>query len=169
MTVGFALVWLVVPIVGKRVFLRVVSTIPTVMHGMTTAAATVKKAAFGRSKSPPLAVKKQLRIEALPQTLLKSPPHPFQGAGSYSCCVLGGYVVLLPPWGRLGWGFYVGWCAPLATPSELLLLAGRCLHVLLPLLLLTGCSSHVLPALLPLRRAWLRVSSSIYCVYKVMT
>ena len=52
---GFALVWLVVPIVGKRVFLRVVSTIPTVMRGMTTAAATVKKAAFGRSKSPAFA------------------------------------------------------------------------------------------------------------------
>ena len=29
------------------------------MCGMTTAAATVKKAANGRSKSPPLAVKKQ--------------------------------------------------------------------------------------------------------------
>jgi len=69
--VGFALVWQVVPTVGKRVFLRVVSTIPTVMHGMTTAAATVKKAAFGRSKSPPLAVKKQLLIEAPPQTLPK--------------------------------------------------------------------------------------------------
>ena len=60
--VGFALVWMAVPTVGKRVFLRVVSTIPTVMHGMTTAAATVKKAALGRKKSPPLAVKKQLLI-----------------------------------------------------------------------------------------------------------
>ena len=55
MTVGFALAWMAVPTVGKRVFLRVVSTIPTVMHGMTTAAATVKKAAFGRSKSPAFA------------------------------------------------------------------------------------------------------------------
>jgi len=53
--VGFALAWMVVPTVGKRVFLRVVSTIPTVMRGMTTAAATVKKAAFGRSKSPAFA------------------------------------------------------------------------------------------------------------------
>jgi len=67
--VGFALAWLVVPTVGKRVFLRVVSTIPTVMHGMTTAAATVKKAAFGRSKSPPLAVKKQLLIGRLSPAL----------------------------------------------------------------------------------------------------
>ena len=55
MTVGFALVCTVAPIVGKRVFLRVVSTISTVMHGITTAAATVKKAAFGRSKSPAFA------------------------------------------------------------------------------------------------------------------
>ena len=41
--VGFALVWIVVPTVGKRVFLRVVSTIPTVMRCMTPSAATVKK------------------------------------------------------------------------------------------------------------------------------
>ena len=44
-----------VPTVGKRVFLRAVSTIPTVMHGMTPSAATVKKAAYGRSKSPAFA------------------------------------------------------------------------------------------------------------------
>ena len=43
---GFALVWTVVPTVGKRVFLRAVSTIPTVMRRMTTASATVKKAAL---------------------------------------------------------------------------------------------------------------------------
>ena len=55
---GFALVALVVTPVGKRVFLLIVTTIPTVMHDMTQAAATVKKAAVGRSKSPPLAVKK---------------------------------------------------------------------------------------------------------------
>ena len=60
--VGFALAWQAVPTVGKRVFLLAVSAIPTVMHGMTTAAATVKKAALGRKKSPPLAVKKQLLI-----------------------------------------------------------------------------------------------------------
>ena len=47
--------WMVVPTVGKRVFLLVVSTIPTVMHGMTPSAATVKKAAYGRSKSPAFA------------------------------------------------------------------------------------------------------------------
>ena len=56
--VGFALVCTVAPIVGKRVSLCVVSAIPTIIRCMTTAAATVKKAAFGCSKSPPLAVKK---------------------------------------------------------------------------------------------------------------
>ena len=77
--IGFALAWMAVPTVGKRVFLRVVSTIPTVMRCMTTAAATVKKTAFGRSKSPPSAVKKQLLIgrlsPALPWGLLFSSVH----------------------------------------------------------------------------------------------
>ena len=52
------MVALVVTPVGKRVFLLIVPTITTVMHSMTPAAITVKKAAVGRSKSPPLAVKK---------------------------------------------------------------------------------------------------------------
>ena len=60
---GFALAWTVAPTVGKRVFLRVVSTIPTIMHRMTPSAATVKKAAFGRSKSPAFAgTKKATRV-----------------------------------------------------------------------------------------------------------
>ena len=59
---GFALVELVVTPVGKRVFLLIVTTITTVMRGMTPAATTVKKAALGRSKSPPLAVKKHLLV-----------------------------------------------------------------------------------------------------------
>ena len=67
--VGFALAWMAVPTVGKRVFLRVVSAIPTVMRGMTPAAAVVKKAANGRSRSPPLAVKKQLLIGRLSPAL----------------------------------------------------------------------------------------------------
>ena len=41
---GFALVALVVTPVGKRVFLLIVTTITTVMHDMTPAATTVKKA-----------------------------------------------------------------------------------------------------------------------------
>ena len=60
--VGFDFLWLTVTPVGKRVFLLVVSTIPNAMLCMTTTAATVQKAAFGRSKSPPLAVKKQLIV-----------------------------------------------------------------------------------------------------------
>ena len=59
---GFALVELVVTPVGKRVFLLIDPTITTVMHDMTPAATTVKKAALGRSKSPPLAVKKHLLV-----------------------------------------------------------------------------------------------------------
>ena len=57
--VGFAFLWLSVTPVGKRVFLHVVATIPNAMLCMTTTAATVQKAARGRKKSPPLAVKKQ--------------------------------------------------------------------------------------------------------------
>ena len=56
--VGFAWVCLPATPVGKRVFLLLVATIPTVMPCMTTAATTVKKTALGRSKSPPLAVQK---------------------------------------------------------------------------------------------------------------
>ena len=66
--VGFAWVCLSVTPVGKRVFLLIVATIPTVMHGMTTAATTVKKAAVGRSKSPPLAVQKQQLVDDPPNS-----------------------------------------------------------------------------------------------------
>ena len=66
--VGFAWVCLSVTPVGKRVFLRVDATIPTVMPCMTTAVTTVKKAAVGRSKSPPLAVQKQQLVDAPPNS-----------------------------------------------------------------------------------------------------
>ena len=56
--VGFACLGLAVTPVGKQVFLPAVATIPNAMLCMTTTAATVQKAAGGRSKSPPLAVKK---------------------------------------------------------------------------------------------------------------
>ena len=59
--VGFAFLWLSVTAVGKQVFLLVVAT-PNAMLCMTTTAATVQKAAVGRKKSPPLAVKKQLIV-----------------------------------------------------------------------------------------------------------
>ena len=70
MAVGFALVCTVAPIVGKRVFLRVVAAIPNAMLCMTTTAATVQKAAGGRKKRPPVAVKKQL-LRSLSLTLPK--------------------------------------------------------------------------------------------------
>ena len=60
--VGFAFWGLAVTPVGKRVFLLVVATIPNAMRCMTTTAGMVQKAAVGRSKSPPLAVKKQLIV-----------------------------------------------------------------------------------------------------------
>ena len=57
--VGFAFLWLSVTPIGKRVSLHVVAVIPNAMLCMTTTAGMVQKAAGGRSKSPPLAVKKQ--------------------------------------------------------------------------------------------------------------
>ena len=56
--VGFASVGLEPMSVGKRVFLLVIVTIPTVMRRMTTASPTVQKAACGRKKSPAVAGKK---------------------------------------------------------------------------------------------------------------
>ena len=60
--VGFAFLLTAVTPVGKRVFLHVITTIPNAMRRMATTARRVKKAAVGRSKSPPLAVKKQLLV-----------------------------------------------------------------------------------------------------------
>ena len=60
--VGSAFLGVSVTAVGKLVFLLVVATIPNAMLCMTTTAGMVQKAAFGRSKSPPLAVKKQLIV-----------------------------------------------------------------------------------------------------------
>ena len=57
--VGFAFLGLAVTPVRKRVFLLVVATNPTAMLRMTTTAGMVQKAAVGRKKSPPLAIKKQ--------------------------------------------------------------------------------------------------------------
>ena len=80
-----ALLGVMVTPVRKQVFLLVITVITNVMQCMTTAAITVQKAAVGRSKSPPLAVKKQL----LAESFSNSP----QGArmltwcGSHSGCV----------------------------------------------------------------------------------
>ena len=60
--VGFAFLLTAVTPVEKRVFLLVITTIPNAMRRMATTAGMVKKTAVGRSKSPPLAVKKQLLV-----------------------------------------------------------------------------------------------------------
>ena len=57
--VGFAFLGVAVTPVGKLVFLHVVAAILNAMLCMTTTSVMVQKAAFGRSKNPPLAVKKQ--------------------------------------------------------------------------------------------------------------
>ena len=57
--VGFVFWGMAVTPVGKQVFLLVVAVIPNAMHGMTTTATMVQKAAGDRKKRPPLAVKKQ--------------------------------------------------------------------------------------------------------------
>ena len=57
--VGFAFLGKAVTTVGKLVFLLVVAATPNAMLRMTTTAGMVQKAAVGRKKSPPLAVKKQ--------------------------------------------------------------------------------------------------------------
>ena len=80
--VGFAWVCLSVTPVGKRVFLRVVPTIPTVMHGMTTAATTVKK-------SGPWPFKKSA-VGGTKTAVCRRPSQLSQGAGFHSCCVCGG-------------------------------------------------------------------------------
>ncbi len=76
---GFALVGMSVPTVEKWVFLRVASTIPTVMHGMTPSSATVQEAAFGRSKSPAFAGAKTTAY-------WRHPPNPSQWAGASMPC-----------------------------------------------------------------------------------
>ena len=108
--VGFALVWLVVPIVGKRVFLLVVSTIPTVMRCMTPSAATVKKAAFGRSKSPAFAGTKTAANRGPSSNPPESPSPSVSKGRELIPADFKDVVVLLLPLGegwdgasRLGW------------------------------------------------------------------
>ena len=67
--VGFAFWGLSATPVGKRIFLLVVSTIPTSMLCMTTTAGMVQKAAVGCSKSPPLAVKNNSLCYSIYMTL----------------------------------------------------------------------------------------------------
>ena len=60
--VGFAFLWLSVTPVGKQVFLFVIAATPNAMLRMTKTAGMGQKAAGGRKKRPPLAVKKQLIV-----------------------------------------------------------------------------------------------------------
>ena len=108
--VGFAWVCLSVTPVGKRVFLRVVPTIPTVMHGMTTAATTVKKTALGRSKSPPLAVQKQ--------QLVDDPPNSPKG-WDFILAAFVEVVVALISLGEGSAGVSLGWLVTYVTWSRI--------------------------------------------------
>ena len=84
--VGFAFLWLSVTPVGKRVFLHGVAAIPNAMLCMTTTAGMVQKAAFGRKKNPPLAVKKQL---------IRSPSPTLPKGREFILAVFKGIVVTL--------------------------------------------------------------------------
>ena len=108
--VGFAWVCLSVAPVGKRVFLLIVPTIPTVMHGMTTAATTVKKAALGRSKSPPLAVQKQ--------QLVDDPPNSPKG-WDFILAAFVEVVVTLISLGEGSAGVSLGWLVTYVTWSRI--------------------------------------------------
>ena len=108
--VGFAWVCLSVAPVGKRVFLLIVPTIPTVMHGMTTAATTVKKAALGRSKSPPLAVQKQ--------QLVDDPPNSPKGR-DFILAAFVEVVVALISLGEGSAGVSLGWLVTYVTWSRI--------------------------------------------------
>ena len=108
--VGFAWVCLSVTPVRKRVFLLIVTTIPTVMHGMTTAATTVKKAALGRSKSPPLAVQKQ--------QLVDDPPN-FPKGRDLILAAFVEVVVALISLGEGSAGVFLGWLVTYVTWSRI--------------------------------------------------
>ena len=56
--VGFAFWGLAVTPVGKQVFLLVVAVTPNAMHGMTTTATMIQKAAVGRKKKAAIGGKK---------------------------------------------------------------------------------------------------------------
>ena len=112
--VGFAFLWLSVTAVGKRVFLLVVAVTPNAMLCMTTTAATVQKAAFGRSKSPPLAVKKQQLVGPSPAltmgwkfilVVFKEVMITLLFLNKAGMGPLFGFFP--SPWGRLGWGLWL--------------------------------------------------------------
>ena len=111
--VGFAFWGLAVTPVGKQVFLLLVAVTPNAMLCMTTTAGMVQKAAVGRKKSPPLAVKKQLIVSpslTLPmgrefvlvvfeEVVVHTFPLGKAGMGP-------SFGLFPSPWGRLGWGLW---------------------------------------------------------------
>ena len=101
---------LVVTPVGKRVFLLIVTTITTVMHDMTPAATTVKKAALGRSKTPPLAVQKQ--------QLVDDPPNSPKGR-EFILAAFVEVVVALISLGESSAGVFIGWLVTYVTWSRI--------------------------------------------------
>ena len=112
--VGFAFLWLSVTPVGKLVFLHVVAATPNAMLCMTTTAGMVQKAANGRKKRPPLAVKKQL---------IRSPSLTIPKGREFVLAVFEEVVIALfflkkagmeslfllfpSSWGRLGWSLWL--------------------------------------------------------------
>ena len=122
--VGFAWVCLSVTPVGKRVFLRVVPIIPTVMHGMTTAATTVKKAALGRSKSPPLAVQKQQLVDDPPNSpkgreFIEGPSLALPKGRDFILAAFVEVVVTLISLGEGSAGVSLGWLVTYVTWSRI--------------------------------------------------
>ena len=122
--VGFAWVELVVTPVGKRVFLLLVATIPTVMRGMTTAVTTVKKAAVGRSKSPPLAVQKQQLIDDPPNSpkgreLIENPSLAIPKGRDFILAAFVEVVVALISLGEGSAGVSLGWLVTYVTWSRI--------------------------------------------------
>ena len=110
--VGFAFLWLSVTAVGKLVFLRAVAANPNAMLCMTTTAGMVQKAAFGRSKSPPLAVKNQLIV---------GPSLTLPKGREFVLVVFEEVVVDSFPLGKAGMGLYFATAVTMSAGSYLMI------------------------------------------------
>ena len=110
--VGFAFLWLSVTPVGKLVFLPVVAAIPNAMLCMTTTAGMVQKAAVGRKKRPPLAVKKQLIV---------GPSLTLPKGREFILVVFEEVVVGSFPLGKAGMGHYFTTAVTMSAGSYLMI------------------------------------------------
>ena len=115
---------LVVTTVGKRVFLLIDPTITTVMRGMTPAATTVKKAALGRSKSPPLAVQKQQLVDDPPNSpkgrvFIESPSLALPNGRDFILAAFVEVVSALISLGEGSAGVSLGWLVTYVTWSRI--------------------------------------------------